>query len=131
MKLELEHCDASTFEKDGGSDCEKHRAGSPWDRQCFLLCLTIQLESEVVDFLEIAQPLIRKGRWWYSLMWGVRAWRFVWGHYWGKLAVLVCLVVAYQICAHRYVQALTSRVEVVGGAEFIEDSSSLIISFVV
>ena len=94
---------------------------APWDRHHLPYLPENPTEAEVVDYLEIAQPLIRKGRWWYFLMGAVRACEAVWGHRLGRVVVLLCFFMAYQLYSHLYHQSLGYRIQTVGKEDFMED----------
>ena len=94
---------------------------APWERHKLPPVLDNLTDSDVVAYLEMAKPLIRRGRWWYFLMGSIRAWKSVWSLVVGRLMIFMALVLVHQAYALLYLQALQYRTASVGGENLMAE----------
>ena len=98
---------------------------APWERHKIPPIPQNPTDAEIVAFLEVAQPLMERGQWWYFLMGSIRSWKSVWSSGFGKVIVFFCFLIVHQFYAYLYLQSFSHRVQTVGGTSFIEDLSTL------
>ena len=102
---------------------------TPWERHKLPVAPDSPTEADIVAYLEVAQPLIERGRWWYFLMGAVRAFKSVLSKRLGRHLVLLCFAVVHQVYANLYLQSFEFRAQSVGGVGFRAELSHLDVLF--